>query len=109
MSMSSVRAIASIVSCGHCLKMFDWLRLFEGTAFYVLLLEQTLWDISDFLILILLALSMFGIPMVILNNNRTEENSLIDNPINFWVFDMLINQYLLALGEFNMDGFTLGP
>ena len=108
-SMDLVRAIASIVSCGILLKMFDWLRLFEGIAFYILLLEQTLKDISNFLILIVFALSMFGIPLIILNQNRTDENSLIDNPVNFWVIDMLINQYLLALGEFNTSNFTSGP
>lgn len=38
-SMNSLRVIAALASCATILKMFDWLRLFEQTAFYILLIE----------------------------------------------------------------------
>ena len=65
--MSSVRVVASLSSCAIMLKVFDWLRLFNKTAFYIQLLEETMKDSTAFLILILVALLMFGVPMVILN------------------------------------------
>ena len=44
---------------------------------------------------------MFGVPMYILNQNRTSEASqIIADDINWWLMDILMNQYLLALGEF---------
>ena len=109
-SMGILRAIASIASCLMILKVFNWLKLFEQTSFFILLLEQTLKDINIFIILIFLALLMFGVPMVILNQNRVkEDSSIMYNPFDLWVFDMLINQYLLALGDWNLDGFANGP
>ena len=91
------------------MKMFDWLRLFEKTAFYILLLSQTISDVSYFLILLVTTLMMFGVPMVVLNLNRVEENSIVEDSFNIWVFDMLLNQYLVLLGEFNLDNFADQP
>ena len=110
-SIEFLRMMASLASCTILLKVFDWLLLFEDTAFYILLLEQTIKGISHFLILLVIALSMFGIPLVILNQNRKDEDdkAIIESLVNFWVFDMLVNQYLLALGEFSIDKFASGP
>ena len=107
--MELLRPMASIASCTLIIKLFDWLRLFEKTAFYILLLSQTISDVSYFLILLLTALMMFGVPMVMLNLNRAEEKSIVDDPFNSWVFDMLLNQYLVLLGEFNLDNFADEP
>lgn len=41
-SIESIRILASIVSLCIFVKLFDWLRLFEGTAFYILLVGETL-------------------------------------------------------------------
>ena len=46
--------------------------------------------------------------MIMLNNSRTEELALVDQKFSFWIPNMLINQYLLALGEFNLDNFESG-
>ena len=70
--------MAAIASCTLMLKVFDWLRLFEKTAFYILLVEETLKDVSSFLILLVTALMMFGVPMVMLNLNRDNDNSIVD-------------------------------
>ena len=70
-------------------------------------------DIRQFMMLIFFAWLMFGFPMVILNQNRytnDEESLLVGNPSGNWILDMLINQYLLSLGEFaNLDAYALGP
>ena len=107
--MELLRPMAAIASCTLIIKMFDWLRLFEKTAFYILLLGQTISDVSYFLILLLTALMMFGVPMIMLNLNRAEDKSIVDDPFNSWVFDMLLNQYLVLLGEFNLDNFANEP
>ena len=50
-------------------KLFEWLRLFESTAFYVSLLDETLNDIVVFVILFVIGLAMFGSSMFMLQNN----------------------------------------
>ena len=97
--IETLRAIASVASCFLMLKFFDWLRVFEPTAFYVLLMLETIKDTKVFIILIIFALMMFGIPLTILNANRTDADEIVESQIGLWVFDMLLNQYLLALGE----------
>ena len=105
-SLEKLRPVASIASCALMLKVFDWLRLFEQTAFYIKLMQETLKDIRAFLILILTALATFGIPMIILNLNLDAESQVVDDVFGFWLVNMLLNQYLLALGEFSMDNFA---
>lgn len=72
--IENLRALAAVGSCALIIKIFDWLRLFERTAFFVLLLTETLIDIQYFITLVFVSLIMFGIPMVILNNSRGEDN-----------------------------------
>ena len=80
----------------------DWLRIFSFTSFYIYLIQQTIKRIAAFLLLMLISLMTFGIPMVMLNMNRliNGDEQVIKSISNFWVPNMLINQYLLALGEF---------
>ena len=54
---------------------------------------------------------LFGVPMMMLNLNRItdeEDNSVVESVFGFWLPNMIVNQYLLALGEFNMDNFGAG-
>ena len=83
--------------------MFDWLRLFESTAFFVLLMIETLADIKDFMVLIMVSLLMFGLPMTILNNNRGELDSVQDAPIGFWM--ILIQTLILNDPNFKCASF----
>ncbi len=106
--IEDLRAVAAVVSCSLIIKVFYWLRLFEKPAFFVLLLTETLDNIKYFITLIFVSLIMFGIPMVILNNSRGQDNLVLEGPFDFWILNMLLNQYLLALGEFNIDEFRNG-
>lgn len=65
--MDLLRAIAAVTIALVILKCFDWLRLFEKTAFYVLLMRRTFGDMIWFMLLILLTFFMLGLPMVLLN------------------------------------------
>ena len=104
-----MRVLASIVSLCIFVKLFDWLRLFEGTAFYILLVGETFKDIQAFMILLICTLLSFGVPLYMLNMNRDESNEVIDPIFGFWGINVLINQYFLALGEFNFDNYADNP
>ena len=104
--VSWLRAMAAIASMTLFIKVFDWLRLFEKTAFYIHLIQETLRDLSSFLILLVTTMMMFGTPIIMLNLNRTDDNKVVDEIFGFWGLDILLNQYLLALGEFSIDNFA---
>lgn len=89
-SFEGLRVIASMASCLNLLKIFDWLRLFEGTSFYILLIENTIKDIGYFLIILFTALLTFGIPLSMLDLNR-DKNFLIDPVFAFWPLAMVYN------------------
>ena len=66
--------IGSISSFSMFVKAYDWLRLFDQTSYYIRLLNETLKDIMSFILLIFLGLMMFGIPLSLLNLNRSQED-----------------------------------
>lgn len=101
----TLRIIAAVASFCLIAKFFDWLRLFDTTAFYIDLLYETLSGIKAFLILIVTSLMLFGVPMVMLNLNRTDDVQVIDPTFGHWLPDMFLNQYFLSLGEFNFGNF----
>jgi len=47
-------------------KVFDWLRLFENTAFYMRLIRQTFIDMWSFVIIYAAGLAMVGCSMYVL-------------------------------------------
>ena len=94
-------------------KLFDWLRLFEETAFYIELLFKTLYDIRVFIIIFIVTLAMFGSSMFMLQSNATVlvelGKNLVDHYFNFFLVDMVLNQYLLSLGDFSFDSYAGHP
>ena len=72
-------------------KFFDYLRLLEQTAFYIMLISETLNDIRAFIILLFGTLYLFGMPMVMLNLNRGTSNQIVEPVFGFWMADMLLN------------------
>ena len=106
----SLRVVSACASLCILMKTFDWLRLFEATAFYVQLVQATIYDIAAFMILLIISLFIFGFPMGFLTlNSIGAENEVVTGVFGSWLPDLLFNQYLLALGEFNMDGFETSP
>ena len=104
-SYETLRVLAAIACFCIVLKAFDWMRLFEGTAFYILLVKTTILDIGAFMVVLMFSFILFGMPLGFLNMNRTEDTSFIDGVFGLWVFDSVFNQYLLGLGEFGMDNY----
>ena len=51
-------------------KLFDWLKLFDRTAFYIKLLDRTLRDTIVFMLLFITALAMFASSFLMMQNNK---------------------------------------
>ena len=107
--IQTLRLMAAYACFNIVAQIFNWLRLFEGTAFYIMLLVDTLRDVQAFLVLIVASLTWSGLPMVMLNLNRDENHEILDGTFGHWIPDMLLNQYFLALGEFNYANFANQP
>ena len=62
-SLYWLRFIATLDSLLLIMKMFDWLRLFDTTAFYVNLIQMTISQVLPFLLIYLISLLMISMPM----------------------------------------------
>ena len=102
------RALAAIASSLIWFKAFYWMKLFDFTSFYIRLIVETLKDVLSFLILFLVILMTFGNAILIMDIGRGDEKytkNYFDSPILNVIFD----QYLLSMGEFNGDGGYFEP
>ena len=88
------------------IKVFYWLSLHEETAFYKRLLGETFQGIAWFFLIFFLSLCLFANAIYILDANREYEERLFENRFGSTVVSSLFNQYLLALGEFELDNYT---
>ena len=101
--------MASIASLALLTKVHDWLRLFEKTAFFVLLVKRTIYDIRWFMLLFVVAMLIYGVPLSMLSMNRDSDVLLIKKSFDWWVLDTLYEQYLVSLGESStLDNFIEG-
>ena len=67
---SNERLVATFAIFVLWIKIFDWLRLFEQTSFYMLLVRQTLHDMWSFVVIYLFGLGMVGSSMYMLELNK---------------------------------------
>lgn len=115
----TIRLIASIAIFFIWLKMFFWMRLFESTSGFIRMLTETLLDIKVFMIMLILCLFMFGNTTLILNQNRydvmVDEGDgeytpawLVGGHFGPAYVDAVVDQYMLGLGEFQMDYYNDG-
>jgi len=115
----TIRLIASVAVFIIWLKMFFWMRLFESTSGFIRMLTETLMDIKVFMIMLLLCLFMFGNTTLILNQNRydvmVDEGDgeytpawLVGGHFGPAYVDAIVDQYMLGLGEFQMDYYNEG-
>ena len=91
-AVETLRMMAALSSFALMVALFSWLRLFHELSFYILLITETLWEIKEFMLLLLVTLMMFGMPMIMLSYNAADENAeLIDGVFSFWLSNMLVN------------------
>ena len=93
-------------------KLGYWFRLFSATSFYVRLITETVADISTFMIMLSTCIFAFANCLYILNLWRLEQPEpapLFDEALDSDVLNALLNQYMLALGEFQTENFSDQP
>ena len=61
------------------------------------------------MVLLVIALMMFGVPIMMLDMNSEDDAELIDDTWHHWLPNLVFNQYMLAMGEFGMDNFGAHP
>ena len=88
--------------------MFDWFNIFSSYfSLYWRVIKTTMIEIAQIAVIFVLLLMGFGNALMILNEGRYNENQLFTEFFSVQIFDTLMNQYLLSLGEFNFDNFRL--
>ena len=100
-SVKNARLLCSVVVLIIWLKLKDFLRLFDTTAFFIKLIEQTIEDIIPFMMIFPFFLYSIGTSVYILNMSRGDDDQIMDQFAGHWVFDVFVNQYLLALGDWD--------
>ena len=83
--------MAAFSSCFKVMKLFDWLRLFEATSFYIHLISETMSDIRPFMVLFFTTLFCFGMPLVMLDLTRDQSDSIVGHTFGFWLPNILLN------------------
>ena len=96
----TLRILACFASLMLLVKLYDWMRIFDATAFYIQLVQTTFLDIGGFIFLLLIGLMAFGFPMLFINMNWGNSD---DTNILAAIETGLYNNYLIALGEFPID------
>jgi hypothetical protein len=79
-------------------------------AFYVELVEQTIFEVGYFLVLFIIMLLPFANGLYILNRFREaedEEESIVGIFTNITYVDTIFHQYFVTLGELGSDNFNL--
>ena len=87
------------------MKVFDWLRLFDKTAFFIRLIQETVISIRSFLMILVLCYLMFGSAFYIININLGPDEEIMPKLSNFWVFNAFESQYELSLGEYMVEDY----
>lgn len=108
-TVKDLRIMASFATMMLLTNVYDWLRLFEPTAFFVQLIARTIYDIRWFMVLLFIAILIFGLPLSMVNLNRDDTNTVIEETFVWFLFDIIYSQYLLALGQTDTANFTKGP
>ena len=106
MDHEALKTVTAILKFLMCLGIFYWMRIFNGVAYYITMIIETVKDILGFSILFLLLLGAFSSSILILNDYDTNAdlpNTLVAKSFGNEFVDVLLQQYLLGLGEFNQD------
>jgi hypothetical protein len=88
------------------IKVFYWMRLFSELAYYVKLIQQTLYDSVPFMVMVAIIILAFGNYFFVVNNNLRYESDGKDEYFDTYygtnVGDVIVSVYLLgALGDFD--------
>jgi len=112
-----LRVIAALGSfCLISKTLVEWLILFDGTAFYIKLIQEAISDITYFMLIFLVTIYLFGIPIALISLNWFDEEEAgaeggeagSEGLFRVNPYNILYLQYLIALGEFPLDDWGEG-
>ena len=84
--------LAALIAIMMWIKMLDWLRVFDSTAFFIKLIWATIIDVLPFFMILFIFIFMFGSALYILSMNRNgEDEELIDTIFEKWVLNTFLN------------------
>ena len=84
--------MAAFASSLIMLKFYDFMRLFNRTAFYVQLLSKTISKIKYFMVLFFVSILIFGLPFSMLTLNRDSNSQLmVPERFGWWFIDTFYN------------------
>ena len=86
------RYIASISTVLMCIKIIDWLRLFDKTSFYISLINDTLHSIKSFMVIIFMCYMLFGTCLYIFSLNPDDYDIMVVH-FGFWFFNAFQSAY----------------
>ena len=95
-----LRIMACFSSLLLLVKLYDWMRIFDVTAFYIQLLKSTIKDMSTFMSILMYGLLIAGFPMmfIVMNWDKSDDRNIISAFLG-----SLWNLYLIMIGEFGFD------
>jgi len=107
LGLENLRIAASIAVLVMWMKLFYWMRLFGPTAFFIRMIEETIYDIRTFAIMFIFCVMSFANGLYVLNYGRSAEgeDDLFVSAFGIGMLDAIIDQYMLGLGEFGTDNF----
>lgn len=107
MTLDHQRVIAAFASIFMWLKVLDWLRLFDDTAFFISLIKETMNGIVSFLIIMVVWYMTFGTAFYMINLSRKQgsDGDFISGNYGVWILDAFESQYELGVGEYALDAY----
>ena len=116
LSINTLYILASYDSILLWLKIFENLRTFESTGFYVRLITQTFGDMKYFLLILITIIIASGFTLYIHDIRYTDRGILqltdffnIEDPLASRLPNAIVYQYLLTLGEFGLESLVDSP
>ena len=73
-------------------KSLDWLRIYEDTAFYILLIKETIEDVLPFMILFVCSICMFAWPILMYDPSSPDRENEV-NRIGYDPINAMLDQY----------------
>ena len=76
-------------------------------SFYIKLIKATIYDVTIFTSILIVLFMMLANALMILNEGRYQDVKFVQQIFSLKPFDALMNQYMLALGEYDFENFGL--
>ena len=108
-TINNLRIIAAFDSLLLCFKVGEMLRILSRTfSFYLRLIFETLYDVAFFFVIFFAFLMTFATATFIQDMSQYERGLseleiYTENKVNVRWFTNIIHQYLMALGEFDLE------